>query len=104
MPVDTDPGPPEDRTLDPVVLSGRSERKKERKEKKKKKKRLMRFDIQQIWTLSGGSGSGVGLTSSDHSRHLGFKQLSDFRKGYAFLKADTLNLLLLLPDRAIFSR
>ena len=53
---------------------------------------------------SGESGSGVGLTSRDHSRHLGFSQLSGFRKGHAFLNADTLNLLLLLPDRAIFSR
>ena len=53
---------------------------------------------------SGGSGSGVGLTSRDHSRHLGFNQLSGFRKGYTFLIADKLNLLLLLPDRGIFSR
>ena len=60
MPVDTDPGPAEERTLDSVVLSGRSgkERKKRKKEKKKKekekkeeKKRLKMSDIQQIWTL-----------------------------------------------------
>ena len=52
---------------------------------------------------SGGSGSSIGLASRDHSRHLGFNQLSGFRKGYAFLNADTLNLLL-LPDQAIFIR
>ena len=52
----------------------------------------------------GGSGNSVGLTSRDHSRHPGLNQLSGFRKGYAFLNADTLNLLLLLPDRATFSR
>ena len=33
MPVDTDPGLPEDRTLDSVVLSGRSEE-REKEEKK----------------------------------------------------------------------
>ena len=68
MLVITDPGPPEERTLDSVVLSGRSE-KEEEKEKKAK----------NVWhstdlDSSGGSGSGVGLTSRDHSRHLGFNQ------------------------------
>ena len=43
MPVDTDPGPPEERTLDSDALSGLSE---------SKKKKLNMFDIQQIWTLS----------------------------------------------------
>ena len=38
MPVDTDPGPAEERTLDSVVLSGRSGKKKKKKEKKKKVK------------------------------------------------------------------
>ena len=77
MPVDTDPGPPEERTLDSVVLSGRSEEKKGR------------LTLNRFGLSSGGSGSGVGLTSSDHSRHPGFNQLSSFRKGYAFLNADT---------------
>ena len=36
-PVDTDPGPPEERTLDSVVLSGRSEEKRKRKKEKKVK-------------------------------------------------------------------
>ena len=94
MPVDTDLGLPEERTLDSVVLSGHSEN----------------TQVNEVLTLnrfgfsSGGSGSGVGLTSSDHSRHLGFNQLSGFQKGYAFLNVDTLNLLLLMPDRAIFSQ
>ena len=44
VPVDTDPGPPEERTLDSVILSGRSEEK--RKKKKKKKKSLKMFEIQ----------------------------------------------------------
>ena len=83
--------PPEEGTLDSVVLSGRSGR----KEKKKKKNRLKMLEMGLF--SSGGSGT-------DHSRHLGFYQLSGFRKGYAFLNADSLNLLLLLQDRAIFSR
>ena len=40
MPVDTDPGPPEERTLDSVVLSGRSG-----------KKGLKMFGVKQIWIL-----------------------------------------------------
>ena len=44
VPVDTDPGPPEERTLDSVVLSGRSEKREEKKE-------LKMSGIQQIWTL-----------------------------------------------------
>ena len=38
-PVDTDPGSPEERTLDSVVLSGRSEKEKRKERKKKKKKK-----------------------------------------------------------------
>ena len=36
--VDTDPGPPEERTLDSVVLNGRSKKEKEKEEEKKRKK------------------------------------------------------------------
>jgi len=43
--VDTDPEPPEERTLDSVVLCGRSEKKERKKEKKKM---LNMSDIQQI--------------------------------------------------------
>ena len=88
MQVDTDPDPPEERTLDSVVLSVRSGKKQ----------------VKDVWhstdldSLLAESAVGVGLTSRDHSRHLGF------RKGYAFHNADSLNLLLLLPDRAIFSQ
>ena len=62
MPVDTDPGPPEERTLDSDVLSGRS----------KKKARLKMFGIQQIWTAKGDSLLG-GRSSLDDStaRNLG---------------------------------
>ena len=78
MPVDTDPGPPEEYTLDSVFLSGRAE-----KEKKKEKK------VKDVWhstdlDSSGGSGSGVGLTSRDHSRHLGLYQLSGSGKDMRF--------------------
>ena len=38
--VDTDPGPPEERTLDSVVLNGRSKKKKKKKKKKK---------VQDVW-------------------------------------------------------
>ena len=95
VPVDTDLDPPEECTLDSVVLSGRSG--------EKPQKRLKMSDIQQIWTVFWWRRQWRSLTSRDHSWHLGFNQLSGFLKGYAFLNADTLNLLLLLPDRAIFS-
>ena len=36
--VDTNPGPPEERTLDSVVLSGRTRKKKEKKKRNKKTK------------------------------------------------------------------
>ena len=68
-------GPPEERTEDGAVLSGRSE---------KTRQRCLTLD--SFHFFPGGSGSSIGLTS----------------KGYAFLNADSLNLL--LPDRAIFSR
>ena len=56
MPVDTDPGPPEERTLDSVVLSGRSER---------KKTGYGCLAFNRLGLSSGRSGSGVGLTSRD---------------------------------------
>ena len=62
----------------------------------------MRFDIQQIWIL-------FWWKRQQHRSYLQWSQSASwlqppgFRKGYAFLKTDTLNFLLLLPDRAIFS-
>ena len=93
VPVETNPGPPEERTFDSVVLSGRSEN-----------TQVNGLTLNRSGISSDGSGSGVGPTSNDHSQHLGFNQLSGFRKWYVFLNADKLNLLLLLPDWAIFSR
>ena len=51
MPVDTDPGQPEEHTLDSFVRTSESNVYSSSKVDVLKTPRLTRFDIEQIWTL-----------------------------------------------------
>ena len=61
VPADTDPGPPEERALDSVVLSGCSGKKEEKKKRKRKKKKKK---------AGGGGGGGKKFKDVLHSTDL----------------------------------
>ena len=65
-------------------------------------KELMRSDTEQIWTLFWWKRQRR-RSFLQWSQAASWLQPSGFWKGYAFLNTDTLNLLLLLPEQAIFS-
>ena len=64
---------------------------------------LNRFDNEQIWIFFWWKQQRR-RSFLQWSQSASWLQLSGFWKGYVFLNVHTLNLLLLLPDQAIFSQ